>query len=64
VWIIAYINFTTFLLKPDGANFTDWYMRLRTSLQQYDALYTIIEPLGPPPGGDLDQARDDAFRDG
>jgi hypothetical protein len=20
--------------------------------------------LGPPPGGDLDQARDDAFRDG
>jgi hypothetical protein len=38
-------------------------MRLRTLLQQYDALYTIIEPLGPPPGGDSDQARDDAFRD-
>jgi hypothetical protein len=23
----------------------------------------IIEPLGPPPGGDSDQARDDAFHD-
>jgi hypothetical protein len=63
--MIAYINFMHFsnreILRPD--NFTEWYIRLRTSLQQYDALYMILEPLGPPPGEDLAQNEDDAFCD-
>jgi hypothetical protein len=51
------------ILRPDGANFTEWYLRLRSTIQQYDTLHMILEPLGPPPGEDADQAEDDAFHD-
>jgi hypothetical protein len=57
--MIAYIDFTHFfngqLLSADGSNFTKWYLCVRTSLQRNDVLYTVIEPLGSPPGEDVDQ---------
>jgi hypothetical protein len=65
--MVAYIDFTHFfsgqVLSANGSNFTKWYLRLRTSLQRYDALYMVVEPLGAPPGEDVDQATVEAFRD-
>jgi hypothetical protein len=65
--MIIYLNFTQFFnregIRDDGSNFTEWYLRLRTTLQHNDALYTIIESLGPPSGEDSDQAVDAAFHD-
>jgi hypothetical protein len=67
MWMVTYLNFTHFfncqVLNADGSNFTKWYLRLRTSLQRNDALYTVIEPLGSPTGEDADQETVDAFRD-
>jgi hypothetical protein len=64
--MVTYLDFTHFfngqVLSADGSNFTKWYLRLRTSLQRNDALYTVIEPLGSPPGEDANQAVD-AFHD-
>jgi hypothetical protein len=55
-------------LKPDGTNFIDWYQRLRSSLLRSsllrsNALFMILEPLGPRLGIDADQVEEDAFRD-
>jgi hypothetical protein len=63
----AHINCTALFegepLKPDGSNFIDWYERLRSSLKRSNAFFMIIEPLGPEPDDDADEAKDDAFRD-
>jgi hypothetical protein len=65
--MITYLDFTHFfngqVLSADGSNFTKWYLCLRTSFQRNDALYMVIEPLGSPPGEDVDQAIVEAFRD-
>jgi hypothetical protein len=65
--MVAYINFTHYysgqVLSADGSNFTKWYLRLVTSLQRHDALYTVIEPLGVPRGEDADHAMVEAFCD-
>jgi hypothetical protein len=65
--MVAYINFTHFysgqVLSANGSIFTKWYLRLRTSLQRHDALYTVIEPLGASPGEDVDRAMVEAFCD-
>jgi hypothetical protein len=46
----AYVNFMHFFnrggLRPNGSNFNDWYLRLRSTLQQYDILYMIEDPFG------------------
>jgi hypothetical protein len=64
--MITYLDFTHFfngqVLSVDGSNFTKRYLRLRTSLQHNDAHYTVIEPLGSPPGEDADQTTVKAFR--
>jgi hypothetical protein len=44
--MITYLELTHFfkvqVLSADGSNITKSYLRLRTSLQHNDALYTII----------------------
>jgi hypothetical protein len=63
----AHINFTSLFeggpLKPDGSNFIDWYERIRSSLKRSSAFFTIIEPLGLESDDDVDEGKDDAFRD-
>jgi hypothetical protein len=64
--MITTLEFTHFFngqeLSPDGSNFTKWYLRLRTSLQRTETLFTIIEPLGLPPKEHSDQAMINTFR--
>jgi hypothetical protein len=59
----AHINFMPLFdkepLRPDGTNFIDWYQRLRNTLLRSNALFMIVEPLGPRPGIDMDQAEED-----
>jgi hypothetical protein len=51
---IIYIDDKQFLigasLKIDGANFVDWYFRLKNVLWQNSALYVLKEFLGDKPG--------------
>jgi hypothetical protein len=51
------------ILKPNGTNFINWYQRLRNSLMKSNALFTIIEPLGPRPDIDADEVEENVFRD-
>jgi hypothetical protein len=64
--MITTLDFTHFFngqdLSPDGSNFTNWYLRLRKSLQSSQTLFTIIEPLGLPPEEHSDEAMINPFR--
>src|SRR3954463_15856307 len=42
-------------LKVDGSNFVDWYLRLRTVLKRENILFVIEEPVGEPPGNNMDE---------
>jgi hypothetical protein len=51
------------ILKPNGTNFINWYQHLRNSLLKSNALFTIIEPLGPRPDIDADEIEESVFHD-
>ena len=42
-------------LKEDGSNFVDCYLRLRTVLKRANILFVIEEPVGEPPGNNMDE---------